>query len=234
MARITCLILLLLFAGCSAAHRTEESQGGSSSVTIEQIDELRSFDSLLPIGPDSVVALYRKYDRTTFNTEFHPKLVSVGLLIDSLNSFVPLVARIETLAIDHTFENFGSAARSGKSLYISGSYFFLFRDDAVLRSIIFHEFGHIRYSLLTESRRDSVAKVWDRMQSLALFYLFRDGEYSGNAKFGGHPDESPTELFASAFNLFHNRADELRARLRYVDQRHEELVRMLRLLVTGR
>jgi len=200
---------------------------------LNRIEEIRSFDSLLPIGPDSVLALYRKYDRTTFNAEFHPRLVAVGLLIDSLNTSVPLGGAIETLAIDHTFESFGIAARTGKSLYISGSYFFLYTDDAVLRSIVFHEFGHIRYSLLREAQRESVATVWDRLQSFALVYLFRDGEYSGNAKFGGHPDESPTELFASAFNLFHNRSEELRSRLRYVDPQHEELVSMLKLIVTG-
>lgn len=72
------------------------------------------------------------------------------------------------------------------------------------------------------------------MRGAALFYLFRDGEYSGNARFGGHPDESPEELFASAFNLFSLREEEMAARLRYVDARHHLLVNRVRELVLGK
>jgi hypothetical protein len=74
--------------------------------------------------------------------------------------------------------------------------------------------------------------LWLQVQESALFYLFRDGEYSGNARFGGHPEESPAELFASAFNLARNRPEEIAARLRFVDRRLHPLVRSVLRFVT--
>jgi hypothetical protein len=108
---------------------------------------------------------------------------------------------------------------------MSAGYFIAFDDRSVLRSVTFHEFGHIAYVLLRPADKAAVDSVWRELEESALLYLFHDGEYSGNARFGGHPDESPAELFASAFNLLHNRLPEVRAKLKYVEPRHYTLVR---------
>lgn len=188
-------------------------------------------EELLPTAPDSIIARYRRYDRASFYRAFGRRLEEIREFVDSLNRDLDPWASIDTLAIDHTLENFGTAARTGKTIYLSGSYFFAFDDPRVARSAVLHEFGHIRYEMLSPERRALVDTLWRQVRSAALFYIFRDGEYSGNARFGGHPDESPEELFASAFNLFSLREEEMEARLRYVDSRHLGLIRRVRSIV---
>lgn len=217
-------------SGCSSSRSGGEATV-RAGVTVSLIEELRSVEALLPLAPDSIVELYRKFDTKSFHATFGDHIQALRLLIDSLNAPLPSDLRIDTLSIDHTFENFGTAARIGRSIYLSSSYFFSFEDPAVLRSVITHEFGHIHFDRMTHAQRADLEDIWRQLQGSALFYLFRDGEYSGNARFGGHPDESPTELFASAFNLFNNKEDELFARFRYVEPKHARLVLRLQRLV---
>jgi hypothetical protein len=200
-------------------------------VTIAQIEELRNIEDLLPTPPDSIIDRYRRYDRLTFYRTFTPRIEGIRALIDSLNRDLDPWASIDTLAIDHTFENFGTAARAGKTIFLSGSYFYAFDDPRVARSAVLHEYGHIYYEMLSPERKAVMDTLWRQTRSAALFYIFRDGEYSGNARFGGHPDESAEELFASAFNLFSGRQEELSARLRFVDPKHLPLIERLRRLV---
>lgn len=224
------IITVVAASGCSSSQSNGES-GGRAGVTVSLVEELRSIEALLPIAPDSIVALYRKFDTKTFYTTFDHHIEASRLLIDSLNTPLPPDFRIDTLSIDHTFENFGTAARTGKSIYLSSSYFFSFDNPSVLRSVITHEFGHIHFDRMVPAQRADLEDIWQQLRGSALFYLFRDGEYSGNARFGGHPDESPTELFASAFNLFNNKEDELFARFRYIEPKHTGLVLRLQKLV---
>lgn len=223
------ITILAAWTGCSSSRSGGEAVG-RAGVTVSLVEELRSIEALLPIAPDSIVELYRKFDTRSFYTTFGDHIQAARLLIDSLNTSLPPEFQIDTLSIDHTFENFGTAARIGKSIYLSSSYFFSFDDPAVLRSVITHEFGHIYFDRMTSAQRADLNDIWQQLQGSALFYLFRDGEYSGNARFGGHPDESPTELFASAFNLFSNKEDELFARFRYIEPKHTELVLRLQRL----
>ncbi len=217
---MVCVVVLV--AGCAATREVRIKEG------------LGLFESLLPIAPDSVIGLYARFDPTTFHSSYKTELAFARHVMDSLNAQLDEASRIDTLAIDHALENFGNAARSRKTLYISSSYFFLFNDLRVIRSVLTHEYGHIFYDQLTMRQREALVEIWGKVQERALFYLFRDGEYSENARFGGHPDESPEELFASAFNLFHNKAEELRARLLYVDPAHHHLIRSLEQLVLVR
>jgi len=196
-------------------------------VTIDQIEELRSREALLPIAPDSVVERYRRYPPPVFYEEFASAIATVACFIDSMNQALPAGYRIDTLAIDHTFENIGTAGRTGTRLYLSSSFFYLYDGPAVLRSVIMHEYGHIHYDLLDPEQHAELLEIWTSLQQSALFYVFRDGEYSANARVGGHPQDTPEELFASAFNLFHNNEAEIRARLQYVDPRHYPLVERL-------
>jgi hypothetical protein len=215
------LLLGCLVAGCA---RTKET----SNITVTQIEALEAFDSLLPVGPDSVLQLYRRYDPATFHRKYNQQLEDASRLIDSLNALLDVHSRIDTLAIDHSFENFGNAGCSGHTISLSSSYFLLYNDQFVIRSVITHEFGHKIYQRLTTTERLEFEELWVHLGNAALLYLFRDGEYSGNAKFGGHPYESPTELFASAFNLFSNRERELASRLQYVDPDHLPIIEKLR------
>lgn len=218
----------MLPLACLPGCRTADTVKGP---TLAQIEELRSLEALLPIAPDSIIALYRRYEPQSFYREFGPRVDAVRHLIDSLNAFLPEGMTIDTLAIDHTVENFGTAARTGRTIYLSSSFFFSFADPSVERSTIMHEFGHAHYELLAPEPRARMEQLWTSFQSSALLYLFRDGEYSGNARFGGHPEESPEELFASAFNLFLNRKEEIEARLVFVESRHLPAVRALERLV---
>ncbi len=229
MAAAVLMIVVFGTPGCRSTGGTRDDD----RVTVAQIEELRSMEALLPLAPDSILQLYRRYEPRTFYAEFTPRIETVRALIDSLNGDLDLLSRIDTLAIDHTLENFGTAARTGKTLYLSSSYFFTFRDPAVLRAAVMHEFGHIRYENQTEARKAEVASIWNALRASALLYIFRDGEYSGNARFGGHPEESPEELYASAFNLFWNRREELEARFRYVDDRYLPLFRDLQRCVVA-
>jgi hypothetical protein len=212
---------------------------GLSCVSVRQAnlvqvkEGLGLFEALIPVSPDRVVELYEDFEPARFYRTYEDYLFAAQQLIDTLNFPLPAEERIDTLAIDHAIENFGNAARSGKTIFISSSYFFLFNDSRIIRSVITHEFGHIYYDRLSSEGKTEVAKIWQSLQNHALFYIFRDGEYSGNAKFGGHPEETPTELFASAFNLFRNRYDEMQVRLQYVDSEHFAIVEHLRNLVEG-
>ncbi|MBX2990502.1 MAG: hypothetical protein KF749_04945 [Bacteroidetes bacterium] len=217
-------LLLALLTGCAPA---------SSPTRVEIIEGLGLFESLIPVPADSIIGLYERYDPATFHAIYKNDLELVQQFIDSLNTHLDEASRIDTLAIDHAIENFGNAARIGKTIFISSSYFFLFNDPAVVRSVVTHEFGHIYFEKLTKAEREILDHIWRELQERALFYIFRDGEYSENAKFGGHPDESPAELFASAFNLFNNKQDELNVRLRYVSTEHHQLVERLRNLVVA-
>jgi hypothetical protein len=202
------------------------------NVTLASVEELRSIEALLPLAPDSIVQLYRYFTPERFYAEFTPRIELTRTLIDSLNGGLEPHWRIDTLSIDHTIENFGTAARSGQTLYLSSSYYFCFRDQSVIRAAVLHEFGHIHYEMLDSTQRTMAQALWTGVRLGALTYLFRDGEYSGNARFGGHPEDSPEELFASAFNLFTNRPDELEARFRFVDPAHLPLLRELGRLVS--
>ena len=75
-------------------------------------------------------------------------------------------------------------------------------------------------------------EVWQASRATAMFYVFRDGEYSRNARFGGHPEDSPEELFASAFNLFSNNLEEVTARFGYLTSREIEIAHRLHELVS--
>jgi hypothetical protein len=215
-------------AGCSASRNSSAYTG---HVTIEQVEELRSVEVMLPIAPDSVVARYRRYDPETFRAAFRGRIAETAAFVDSLNGKLEPRYRMDTLSIDHTFESIGVAARSGRTLFISASYFYMFDDPAVLRSVVTHEFGHILYEHLTDAERDELQGIWFDLAESALYYIFHDGEYSGNARFGGHPEDDPEELMASATNLLTNRREELSVRLRYVDPVHYDLVNRLDRLV---
>ncbi len=210
-----------LLAGCGPGREM-------SGVTVTQSAALEAFDSLLPVDADSVVQLYRQNDPARFKVTHRRQLEDASRYIDSLNSVLGIDSRIDTLAIDHAFENFGNAACSGRSIYLSSSYFLLYDDPSVVRSVITHEFGHKIYQRLSESQRLVFEELWVQLSNAALLYLFRDGEYSGNAKFGGHPYDSPAEFFASAFNLFSNRERELTSRLQYVTPNHLQLIERLK------
>jgi hypothetical protein len=229
---LAALLLAAVAGGCAGGRPPAAvEEDGAPDITITDIEGLEQFENLLPVPPDSIVRLYRQFDRKAFYGTFQPDLDYLSRLVDSLNAFVPPGRRIDTLAIDHSFGGFGNAARSGRSLYLSSSYFFVYRSRAVLRSVTFHEYGHLFEEMLDDRGRGELDAVWKEMRGSAILYVFRDGEYSGNAWFGGHPEDSPEELFASAFNIFNTRPDELRARLRYVDDRYRELVDRLRTLV---
>jgi hypothetical protein len=174
------------------------------AVTPQQMESLRVMETNLPMTPDSIVALYKHYDPNTFHTTYKAYLLQAAHIIDSLNQGLPDSLRIDTLAIDHSFENIGVAARIGRSIYISSSYFYLYNDTVIIRSILFHEFGHSYYYLLDKLQLQRLVDIWLDLHDPPAFYLFRDREYSHNSRFGGHPDESPAELFASAFNLLFN------------------------------
>jgi hypothetical protein len=227
------LLIVFVFglAACGTVSGVEGPSGYSGRLTIAQIDELRSREALLPIAPDSVIERYRRYPPAEFNREFAPRIAEVAEFIDSLNQGLSPELRIDTLAIDHTFEDIGAAGRLGGKLYLSSSFFFLYDGSLVLRSVVTHEFGHIHYDMLTQEERQDLEEIWSELQHAALFYVFADGEYSANARFGGHPQDTPEELFASAFNLFRNNEPELQARLAYVDPEHYAAIRRLKSLV---
>ena len=216
-----CIVLPSLW-GCAASW-----EDGHRTVTLNEILELRDQEALLPMMADSVAARYATYDRSTFNRDFGAQVREALLLIDSLNTCLPAVCRIDTLSIDHTFENIGTAARVRGTVFLSSSLFYLYPDATVVRSALFHEFGHMLYNALPPVARTEVGEIWEHLLRASLLYLFRDGEYSNNARFGGHPYDSPAELFASAFNLFHNSIDELDVRLRYVQDVHYATIRRL-------
>jgi hypothetical protein len=219
-----------LAAAATIALAACAGPGNGSRITVSQVESLNDLEALLPLTPDSIVTRYRNFDSLAFREIYRNRLAYLTALIDSLNiSMGPLPdsLRIDTLAIDHSFGSFGEAARNGKTIVMSAGYFIAFDDWNILRSVAFHEFGHIAYVLLDSGGKADVETIWNELEASALLYLFRDGEYSGNARFGGHPDENPSELFASAFNLLHNRAPEVRARLAYVEPRHYALIRRL-------
>jgi hypothetical protein len=215
-AIIAAIPMMAILTSCTAPMMRNDASGWTGVVTLRQIEELRSVDALLPLDPDTIANLYRRYDPETFYAVFGGRITSLALLIDTLNHSLAPSSRIDTLSIDHTFENLGEAAVRGRTLYISSSYFYMYASPEVCRSVVTHEFGHRYYDHLTPRGKQAFDSTWAAMQRSALFYIFRDGEYAGNARFGGHPEENPTELFASAFNLLRNRPAELASRLLFV------------------
>jgi len=217
------LVVMASIAGCGGSTRT---------VSLEQIEELRSRESLLPIPADSVVERYRRYEPAVFYSTYGDLIRGATAIMDSLNSLLQVSVRLDTLAIDHRFESLGEAARRGHTLYLSSSYFYLFESLPLIRSVIYHEFGHVYYSRLSRDQVRRLKDIWEESRVTAMFYVFRDGEYSENARFGGHPEDSPEELFSSAFNLFSNRPEEVVVRANYLTPKERELVIRLRALVT--
>ncbi len=189
-------------------------------------------ESLLPIVADSVVERYERYEPALFYATYGDLVRGATAIVDSLNRPLSESLRIDTLAIDHTFESLGEAARRGRTLYLSSSYFYLYESLPLIRSVIWHEFGHVYYSRLSASMRRNMEDIWRASRATAMFYVFRDGEYSRNARFGGHPEDSPEELFASAFNLFSNNPEEILARIGYLNARETEIAYRLRELVS--
>ena len=115
--------------------------------------------------------------------------------------------------------------------YLSVGQIYLYDNPSVLRSVVMHEFGHLFFDQLTPPQRGRVDTLWRELERTALFYVVTDGEYSGNSRFGGHPQDSPEELYASAYNLFANREDEIEARLAFVPPEHRVIFDSLRTLV---
>ncbi len=219
---VVALAMTAFLIGCAGPART---------VTLEQIEELRTMESLLPVVADSVVQRYQRYEPALFYATYGDLLRGATAIVDSLNSPLPQAFRIDTLAIDHTFENLGEAARAGRTLYLASSYFYLFESLPLIRSVIWHEFGHIYYSRLNADARREMEEIWLESRATATFYVFRDGEYSQNARFGGHPEDSPEELFASAFNLLANNPEEVSVRVGYLTPAGEETASRLRAFV---
>jgi hypothetical protein len=201
MKRLLLVPVVLIF-GCGTGTPRQETR----EVSPGQLERLRIMEVNLPVAPDSVAELYKRYDPVTFYSTYGAYVSAAARLVDSLNRGFPDSLRIDTLAIDHAFENIGVAAHQGKSIFLSSSYFYLYDDSTILRSVIFHEFGHLYYRVLTQHQLQRLTQVWLDLHEPSAFYLFRDREYSHNSKFGGHPDDSPAELFASAFNLLRNNA----------------------------
>ncbi len=227
-------IVLLFWPGCATVSTDTSLQNDRVEVTVTQRAQLELFDSLIPVAPDSVIALYNECPPEQFYSRYGHQVAFVSGLVDSFNTTVGPTHAIDTLCIDHALEHFADAGQSGHTLFISSSYFFLFNDLHVLRSVLTHEFGHIHYRMLDTTALHSTDRLWNRLQEAALFYLFRDGEYSGNAWFGGHPQDNPSELYASAYNLVRNNPEELRVRFSYVDTIHTSLLRQVVDLVTQR
>jgi hypothetical protein len=207
-------LVLLFLSGCTsdAVIREQEQR--------RTLQQLQLVEIQLPLSADSILVRYMNYDSVSFFQRYSERLKYASSLIDSMNNSLPDSLRIDTLAIDQSLQDFGEAGRNRNIFVISLGYFVAFDNPAVLRSIIFHEFGHIAFDRLGELARQRFEALWFLMKRNALFYLFRDGEYSGNARFGGHPEDSPAELFASAFNLLHNQPGEFRSRMRFVEQIH--------------
>lgn len=203
-------------------------------MTVTQRTQLESFDSLIPVAPDSVIAMYNQFPPEKFYARYGRQIDFVTALIDSFNNTVGPRHAIDTLCIEHALEYFADAGQSGHTLMISSSYFFLFDDRYVLRSVLTHEFGHVHYRMLDSVALRLADRLWTQVQEAALFYLFREGEYSGNAWFGGHPQDNPSELYASAYNLVRNNPEELRVRFGYVDTLHTSLLKQVVDLVTQR
>jgi len=204
------MMLAVLLKACSSTGAT------TGSVTVVTSGRFDAFEGFVHIPPDSVAELYRRYDHDRFYRQYGPDVNRAAVLIDSLNGDLPADRRVDTLSIEFSPDQFGTAVKTAHSIYLSSGFFFVYNDPSVIRSILFHEYGHAHFEILRREEQESVARIWGALRRGALLYVFVDGEYSGNARFGGHPDESPGELFASAFNLFHNRPDEVRARLRFV------------------
>ena len=93
---------MILCDGCGATR--------NAGVTVSQVQALEPFDALLPMAPDSIVELYRRNDPVHFHTAYRKQLEDARGLVDSLDGFLDSGSRIDTLAIDHTFDNFGTAA----------------------------------------------------------------------------------------------------------------------------
>ncbi len=154
---------LLILAGCGGtASRRAQDADPPPRITIEQIEELRGIEALLPLAPDSVVERYRRYTQTAFYAEYGKLIEAVSRLMDSLNAPLPPSLRLDTLSIDHTFENIGIGARRGKSVYLSASYFFLFDDPAVIELVVYNigDGGAMSGILLAGRRQGSGAATF--------------------------------------------------------------------------
>lgn len=103
-----------------------------------------------------------------------------------------------------------------------------FSGTAVIPDIVAHEFGHKLYESLHLSSRFFLE--WYRVKMFNfnallgdtdLFLLFKDSEYNG-MKNAGHPYDSGSELFASAFMVWRNHYSELKNRINLLDDGERE------------
>jgi hypothetical protein len=221
------LLASVVIAGCGVEPSAEKAR----TITKQQRQQLEILERYFPIVPDSIAALYRHFDPVTFRDTFSAELAETSRLVDSLNANLPSQLRIDTLAIDHSFEGISEAGHAGKALYISSSYFYLYNDIKVIRSVVFHEFGHLYYGMLDRSQVNEISNLWLELQRADGLYLFHDGEYRYNSRFGGHPEDSPAELFASAFNLLQNSSRSVAIRSWLLPESHRTIVDRLSAIV---
>ena len=118
------ILLLLLAAGCTGIPTGSQRSSVRVEVTEWRRAQLESFDSLIPVAPDSVLTLYSENPPEEFHARHRALMSFTSVLIDSLNTTVDSLLAIDTLCIDHAVESFGEAGRTGTTLYVSSSYFF--------------------------------------------------------------------------------------------------------------
>ena len=91
-ARISLLFavtpLFLLCAGC-ASTKVDSTRGHDGvQVTISQRAQIELYDSLIPVPPDSVIALYNECPPEEFHKRHKPLMEFVTALIDSFNQMI--------------------------------------------------------------------------------------------------------------------------------------------------
>lgn len=160
--------------------------------------------------------------------------------LQALNRMVPAEYRVSTIVVtynslddneEHSIPKGGATNAWARTdgIYFGFGLINEFSGTQVVPDVVAHEFGHkLHESLPLSSRfflewyRVKMFNFYAVLGNTGLFWLFKDGEY-GEMKNAGHPWDSGSELFASAFMIRRNHFDEFLNRLRKFDAGEQKL-----------
>lgn len=158
---------------------------------------------------DSLVKVrYAQYDRADFLKRFKIKAEAAACFINSLNHAYPALPPVSVVYIVSGKDWYKTDCYFDGSIFVSSGEFFM--DDTLsigrLLYVLAHEWGHSLYDYVSKDWEAGFAfhLLWYFCKLNDSFHFFEDRLYTND--WGGHPQDHPSELFASAFNIlnFHS------------------------------
>lgn len=148
-----------------------------------------------------IMKRYREADTTDLLEEYREPLSTATRIIDSLNDLFPVEHHVKRLVLWRGVGRMYHSQLVNDEIHIAAAYLFLYPSPVPLRSVIFHEMGHALFDALAEREQENFRVLWNDALENGIIDLFKEGTYPKNLFLLGHPEDDPSELFASALAI---------------------------------